>query len=223
MKLQPIRNEKLSSLFSAPDKKFEDHKPELKKDLPKKEAKKREYDPEDHKAQKMNNNSALESRGDKFLAAGQGEISNQGGSGSYMGKQTNNSIWDNDVLTNLADKQSNHESTSEEKAAMEKTRNGFKQDRLDSMVESLQNSDMRKANTVGDLSSSDGSAGRTSDYRLPKNNISMFDNGDFDRVPEKSVGDEIREAARKPKEKDNSWRELKPAQKLNDKISKLFD
>lgn len=223
MKLQPIKNEKFSSLFSGPEKDFKDHIPETKGKKPRKEAKKH-YTPdaETQKAQKMDNNSALNSRGDKFLSAGEGNINNQGGSSNYIGKGTNNSIWDNGVLDRLAQSQSNHEKTKEEKSDTEKTRNGFKQERLDAMVSSLQNADTRKANTIGDLTSSDGSSGRQN-YRLPTNNISMFDSGDFDRVPEKSVGDEIREAARTPKEKDNSWREMKPTQKLNEKISKLFD
>tara|TARA_Y100000310_G_scaffold258362_1_gene266745 strand:- start:288 stop:959 length:672 start_codon:yes stop_codon:yes gene_type:complete len=223
MTLQPVRNEKLSSLFTTPDKDFKDHVPEMKPKKPRKEAKKY-YTPglESQKAQSMNNGSAIDSRGDKFLSANQGTVRDEGGSGAYMGKETNNSIWDSEILQRLADKQSNHEKTAEEKEHTEKVRNGFKQERMDSMVDSLQDSDLRKANTVGDLTAADGSAAR-SRYRMPENNISIFDTGNFDRVPEKSEGDKVREAARAPKEKDDSWRGPKPAQKLNDKISKLFD
>jgi hypothetical protein len=177
------------------------------------------------KAKKLDNNEAVASRfSNAILSAGQGNITNMGGPQKQMGSETNNSIWDSGILEKLAGTPSNKEKTIESKEEIENLRNSMKSGRIDEMVEALKETDQRKDATVTGMSEYTERDART--YQLPSRNISIFDTKeemDFRRVPEKTAGELSVEEAGIPKEKDESWKDIKGAPRLKNTLDTLFD
>lgn len=176
-------------------------------------------------ARKLDNNESVASRfSNAILSAGvsgEGGVSNNGGSSNQHGGQTQNSIFDPNVLDRIAKTPDNKEKTAEEKQDREHYQNSLKQERLDSMIESLSDVDTRKDATVtnvGEFSE------RSSSYKLPKNNISMFDDDrDFSRVPEKTDGEIDKDMSRAAKVKDDSWKRVEGTSKRTSVLDNLFD
>ena len=177
------------------------------------------------KAKKLDNNEAVNSRfSNAILSAGQGSITNIGGPKKQLGSETNNSIWDSGVLERIAGTPSNKEKTAEDKEEIETLRNSMKSGRIDEMVESLKETDQRKDATVTGMSEYHDRDARS--YQLPSRNISIFDTKeemDFRRVPEKTAGEQSIEEAAIPKEKDESWKDIKGAPRLKNTLDTLFD
>lgn len=221
-KLHKANGQESDGFFSMPNKSFRDHVPQMKKDMPKKAEKDRSWATQ-KPASRMDNNSAIDSRGSKFLSAGMGQVSDDRGPRKHIGSHNQNSMWDSGVIDRLAKQQGNDEKTSAERESIEKTRNGFKQERMDALVEGIREADTRKDSGVTSMGGVDGSGSRKS-YRMPSQNISIFDdNSNFSRIPEKSKGDKIRESARKPKERDDSWKKVSGTTNTKSLMDSLFD
>ena len=157
-------------------------------------------------ATRSDNSRAIEGRGGQILTAGGGSIRDTGGPRKHMGSITNNSIWDSGVLQDLAQKRSNDETTAEIKSNVQHLRNSMKEDRIDQMVEDLQNTDLRKDSTVKNTGEY---IERGSNYKAPQNHISIFDDKlDFSRVPEKTAGEKSAEESRKEKDKEYDKRRI---------------
>ena len=73
---------------------------------------------------------------------------------------------------------------------------------------------MRKADSVASSGEFSGSK-----YSMPQNNISIFDSEEFERVPEKTAGEQLE----KEVVKDDTWKDIKPATKTSDQFNKMFD
>ncbi len=157
----------------------------------------------------------------RILSAGKGAITENGGPSKYIGSQTNNSIWDSDVLFRLAGIPTNKEQTLEIRSEIRKLRNGFDQERFNKMAEDAQNVDLRKDATVqnaGEFTE------RASNYKRPQNNMSIFDTTfDFERVPEKTAGEKASERAREVKAKDNSWKKRKGTFSTRNIMDQMID
>jgi len=172
---------------------------------------------------KLDNNEAVKSRfGNAILSAGQGKITDIGGPSKQLGSETNNSIWDTNVLNKLKESKDNKEKTIESKEKINRLRNSFKQDRMDQMVESLHEVDNRKDATVKSIQERESCLG---DCKLPKNNISIFDKEkDFSRVPEKTDGELVTEKIHAAAgEKDDSWKDVRGQTKRNNTLDNLFN
>jgi len=176
---------------------------------------KEENNPQLKPAQKSDNSSAIDNRAGSILSAGKGSVSDFGGPSKYVGSQTSNSIWDSNVIENLASVKDSGEKIKEENIQTKEKRKAIKEERLEDMTKSLQETDMRKSNGVSNSGEFKGSK-----YNMPQNNISIFDNAEFERVPEKTEGEKI---AEKETTKDDSWKNLKGTTKTNDYLNKLFD
>ena len=165
-------------------------------------------------AQKADNSSAIDNRAGSILSAGKGSVTDFGGPSKYIGSQTSNSIWDSGVIESLAGEQDNGEKIKEENLQLKSNRNAIKEERLDNMAQSLQETDMRKADSVASSGEFSGSK-----YSMPQNNISIFDSEEFERVPEKTAGEQLE----KEVVKDDTWKDIKPATKTSDQFNKMFD
>ena len=166
-------------------------------------------------AQKADNSSAIDNRAGSILSAGKGSVTDFGGPSKYIGSQTSNSIWDSGVIESLAEKQDNGEKIKEENIQMKSKREAIKEERLDNMTQSLQDTDMRKADSIASSGEFKGSK-----YNMPQNNISIFDSAEFERVPEKTAGEKLGE---KEVVKDDTWKDIKKATTTNDTFNKMFD
>jgi|ETNvirnome_2_130_1030620.scaffolds.fasta_scaffold05528_2 hypothetical protein len=165
-------------------------------------------------AQKADNSSAIDNRAGSILSAGRGSVSDFGGPSKQIGSQTSNSIWDSKIIESLAAKQDNGEKIKEENLQLKSNRNAIKEERLDNMAQALQDTDMRKADSVANSGEYSGSK-----YSMPQNNISIFDSAEFERIPEKTAGEQLT----KEVVKDDSWKDIKPATKTSDQFNKMFD
>ena len=85
------------------------------------EKKAEEFKPQSSsKTNKLDNNKAIDSRfSNTILSAGQGTITNNGGSGNQMGSKTSNSIWDTDVIDRLKQTKDNSDFTQGYKLCLE--------------------------------------------------------------------------------------------------------
>jgi len=156
-----------------------------------------------------------------ILSAGIGHIKDTGGPKQQLGTQTNNSIWDSEILERLAGTPSNKEKTLETKENINRLRNSLKQGRIDEMVKSLQSTDTRKdagVRNIGEYTE------RGAKYQMPTRHMSIFDSDtDFGRVPQKTAGEGVTEEVNKPKEKDDSWKDVKGTKKVNNALDNFFD
>ena len=147
-----------------------------------------------------------------------GTVKDFGGPKKYIKSETSNSIWDSEVIDRQKEAQDSKERIQAEKQQIQKLRDDIKQERLDKMVEAIQGTDTRKASTVTRMADAGSDT-----YKAPQNGISIFDKGDFERIAEKTEGEKIRDRARAPKEKDESWKEIRGAQSTSKVTSALFD
>jgi len=178
--------------------------------------------PIDSTVYRSDNNRGMESRGGRsILSAGQGSITDKGGPKKYEGSSTNNSIWDNNILQKLSESKDSGESIKETQAKIIDHRQSMREERMNNIVDSLQKTDTRKANSVSDVTSPEHAG---SSYKAPKHNISIFDDvADFTRVPEKTAGEMASEESNKSKEKDESWKDIKKPESTRSMFDNLFD
>ena len=207
-----IRNSKdiYSSFFTSnvPDTPYEDHVPELKKNI-KKEAKARDESWKD-----LGNNKAMRrsAEGDlgsnRVLNSGVGGEKTESNSLNFIGGKNQNSIFDSGKLQSLASTPSDDEKTAQEKDRIQKVKAGWEEDRLTQMAEGVIENSLNGG--VKNVSTTDASAGKRD---LPQNGISIFDEGDFQRIPEKTAGEKLKD---KPKiAKDESWKQTGKSTKLD--------
>jgi len=176
---------------------------------------------EDQKAKKLNNSEVINSTrsANSVLNAGGGSIRDEGGPSKYIGAETQNSIWDTNVVEKLAGTQSNKEKTDAEKENRQAQRKSIRQESLDNMTEALSQTDTRKASDISSLSERE-----SVNYRKPvSNNLSIFDSEVFDNMPEKTAGEIMADNARIEKEADTSWRDNRGTFKSKDVVNRLFN
>jgi hypothetical protein len=152
------------------------------------------------------------------LSAGGGSIKETGGPNKFIGSESHNSIWNTEKLAELKQSKDNKEKTTEEKQSITNVRASMRKERIDAMVEGIKSGEQRKDATVASIDSSDGQS-----YHAPTRGISIFDSAEFERVPEKTDGEKSADSARKPKEKDESWKELHRPMSSKDIVNNLFE
>lgn len=169
---------------------------------------------------RSDNSRGLNSRsGEKsILSAGGSSIKDTGGPRKYVGSETQNSIWGSSVVEKLIATADGGERIKQEKKDLANLRENFQRERLDSMVESLNNTDTRKASSVSSIGELSGGS-----FRTPSNSMSIFDSTDFQRVPEKTDGEKMVESARTEKAKDESWKTINKTQSPKSVFDKLFE
>ena len=136
-----------------------------------------------------------------------------------MGSQSNNSIWDSNVLSRLIDQTTSKEETEQQKGRIDKLRNSLRDGRIDEMVDAIKSTETRKESTV----SQTGNYFESSKYKEPQNSIGIFDNNEFSNVPEQTHGEKVAMEARQPKEKDDSWKDIRGTSKVKSTLDTFFD
>lgn len=208
MKIQKSSN--FDSLFTSnvPEGSFEDHVPELKKNI-KKESKTKDTSWRQLENQKAMKRSAEGDLGkNRILNSGVGGEKNEKNSLNFIGSQNKNSIWNSEKLQALSGTPSDDEKTAQEKDRVKKVKAGWEKERLDEIskgiIENALDGGVKSANVQ------DGSTGKRD---LPQNNISIFDENDFQRIPDKTSGEKLKD---KPKvAKDESWKKTGKSTKLD--------
>ena len=152
------------------------------------------------------------------MSARTGDVTNIGGPKKHLGSQTGNSIWEPDRVEKLNGTKDNREKTIEDKAEIESLRKSMKAGRLDEMVEAIKATDTRTDSSILSKPSFAGS-----NFKKPQSGISIFDNGDFERIPEKTEGEKMAEEVRKAPEPDDSWKGIHKPKTANRAIDRIFD
>lgn len=150
-------------------------------------------------------------------------------SGRYMGCVRNpNSIWDTEALQRYAVEKHGDERIKEAQVKKEEMVKTAKQEMWNEMQEKLTDPNMVNK---GITKAADTTAAEPAgNQKLAANAMSMFsEERDFQNIPEKSVGDMIKEAAEKRSGKSKTaeakaeWNKVEPAKKTTDKLDTLFD
>jgi len=197
----------INFLFDQPD----EIKPEEKK-----ASGKQEVTPEDMKSRKLDHHDTMASS-KSVASARTGTVSDIGGPSKQIKSVTGNSIWDS-APKNIPDTQSQ---TRQEKERVAENKRIAEKQRMDDLVEKLQSTDQRKASSasVSSLSPLGGSK-----FNLPQQGMSIFDQGDYERIPEKTAGEKVSEEneARR-NQKDTSWKNSGRSFSSKDVVNRLFD
>lgn len=147
-------------------------------------------------------------------------------SGRYMGCIRNpNSIWDSEAMQQLATKKHGDEAIKTAQLNREETIKTAKQEHWNEIASQLQDPNLVQKGII--KSAQTTSQEPVGDQKLPANSMSIFSNDrEFSNIPERSVGDMIKEAAtkraNKSKEAKEEWNKVTPSQKANDGISVVF-
>jgi hypothetical protein len=170
-------------------------------------------------SQKLSENPSMNSK--QVFSARSGKISDNGGPNQ---PKTGNSIWEPDRIAKKIDdaELTNRERTKIAKDERAEAVRSESQQRLDAMVESIREAgiDQRKDATVKPIIQS----GEPQAYASPNNAMSIFDKGDFERVPEKTEGEKLADSkAARRAEIDDSWRFGGKAVTSRDAVNRLFD
>lgn len=175
---------------------------------------------EEQKSKKLSSKDDGHMKGSSIMSANLGAVDDIGGPSKQLKTPTSNSIWDSDKISSQVDKKDNKEITREEKQSMQDIKKQKKQQRMDELVDSIQEN--KKGNSIDLFSSSE--APKEGDYKIPSNQMSIFDNNAFDNIPEKTKGEKIAEDSKKRKaQKDESWKQDKKALSSEDIKNKLFN
>lgn len=176
---------------------------------------------EEQKSKKMGGFNSMTSNGSTILSANAENISDMRGPSKQLKTPISNSIfdpWKNAREAKIID---NKTATQIEKDQIATNKRFSEQKRMDDLVEALQNTDQRKASSIhrtGTGFSDD------SNFKASKNNISIFDSGDFERIPEKTAGEKTSdEVELKRSQVDESWKNNGKSVNSNEITNRFFD
>jgi len=141
-------------------------------------------------------------------------ITNEGGSGRGIGS-SRNSIADDEYLDRMSEAQTNKEATVEERRAWEAVRAIKEAEYRDAHYPRLGENEAEYLARRGDGVTPNHTAYRSGKW-VPYGQISMFDDQDFERIPERKM--ETREA-----KKDDSWQQVKRASTMQDSSGRYVD
>lgn len=176
---------------------------------------------ETQKSRKLSGFDPMTSNGSSIISANAGGITDMGGSDKQIKMPTSNSIFDPSKNAREALKIGEKTEGQIEKDRVVTNRRTAEQERMDTMAESLNTTDQTKALSVHRTGT--GNAEST-DFKVSRNNMSIFDSGDFERIPEKTGGEIISEqVAERNSQVDESWRNNGKSLKSSEITDRFFN
>jgi hypothetical protein len=175
---------------------------------------------EQQKSRSLKGFDPMTSNGSSIISANAGEITDMGGP-KRVKTPALNTIFDPWANQREAEKIGDKTEGQVEKERVASNRRTEEQERMDTMVEKLRSTDQTKASSVhrtgtGDLESTD--------FKASRNNMSIFDSSDFERIPEKTGGEIISEnVAERNSQIDESWRQNGKSLKSSEVTNRFFD
>lgn len=176
---------------------------------------------EEQKSRNLSGFDPMTSNGSSIISANAGGISDMGGPQKQIKTPISNSIFDPKSNQREASKIGDKTEGQIDKERVASNKRTAEQERMDSMVEKLQSTDQTKASSVhrtgtGNLESTD--------FKASRNNMSIFDSSDFERIPEKTGGEVISEkVAERNAQVDASWRQNGKSLKSSEVTNRFFD
>ena len=182
-------------------------------------------------AAKMSGNkqSAL-NKGCSVASAQAGGLSDIGGTVRQMKSATSNSIWDNDVIERIKKGEgevtkgeqikADNQKLAEERQALRKQ--NFNID-LNDLKAALGRGDLQSGHRISTAHTPVESENSNYSKKIGGNQQSLFGNRDYEAIPEKTVGETIKESAKARREKkDRSWEKHSKAASTRQKLSSFF-
>lgn len=176
---------------------------------------------EQQKSRNLSGFNPRTSNGSSIISANADAITDMGGSGKQIKMPISNSIFEPNRNAKEAEKIDSKTATQLEKAETATNRRTAEQERMDDLVANLQTTDQTKASSVNRTGTGDV---ESTAFRASQNNMSIFDSGDFERIPEKTGGEKISEqVAEKKAEVDESWRANGKSLKSSEVTDRFFN
>jgi len=216
--LRKVKNQNVMNLFSGEDELTKNYK-EAQDIVQLKNEKEKNIDDviEEQKSKKLSNKDDGYKTVKSIMSTGIGGIlSNDGGSSKASTEGSLNTIWGKkEIKATLPVKKENIAAIELEKEEEIKVKKQKDKERCES-IPSFGEGEV--------FSQKNGENEGSFKFLSGKNNMSIFDNDDFERIPDKTSGEMITEESQKRKEqKDESWKVSTKALSSKDITSKLFD
>ena len=167
-------------------------------------------------------------RGSTIGSARAGGLSDVGGPVRQMHTATNNSIWDPKIQETIRKTETTgeslHRKNAEADAAVKQIRQSDRNFHInkDEIIKGVREHGMPSAHSV---SANSAHATDSSNYgtKVPSHQISIFDQQAFERLPAKTAGEAIHDAAKaRQTKKDRSWAQPTVAASTKQQLSALF-
>lgn len=171
------------------------------------------------KAKKLSNKDDGLMTTHHISSARTGNISNNGGPTKFTKSESSNTIFDTNKSSRLAQEIDSKTRVKNEKEAIATNKRTAEQNRMNELVASLKQTELSKSATVSPVSRYSGS-----NYYSPKNNMSIFDTQEFERLVDKTSGEKVSEENKKRQaQKDESWKGNGKTFSSKDVLNNLFD
>ncbi len=174
---------------------------------------------EEQKAKKINNKDDGLMTVKNIRSAISGVIKDDGGPVKFIKSETSNTIWENNKSERLSKEIDSQTRAKIEKEKIADNKRIAEQKRMDDIVSFLKETEQSKDSNVSQLNSFSGSK-----YYSPKNNMSIFDTKEFERLAERSEGERISDENNEKKaQKDESWKNSGKQVSSKDFVNRFFD
>lgn len=161
------------------------------------------------------------SNGSSIISANAGGISDMRGPAKQIKTPISNSIFDPDYNQREAAKINDKTEGQIEKERIATNRRTAENERMNALVEALRTTDQTKADAIHRTGTG---VSESTVFRSSRNNMSIFDSSDFERVPEKTGGEKISEqVAERKAQVDESWRKNGKSLKSSEITNRFFD
>ena len=172
---------------------------------------------ETQRSKKLNNKDNGIMTSHHISSARTGDISDNGGPAKYIKSETSNTLWDSERTSKIT--VDSKENTAKEKDIIASNKRHAEQKRMNTMIEELRSTDQTKASAVSPAGSYSGS-----NYKSTSNNMSIFDTKDFERLPNKTAGEQVVDDNKNRRsQKDESWKNGGKSVSVQEVVSDYFN
>lgn len=157
---------------------------------------------EQQKAKKLENKDNGLMTNHTITSATTGVIRDEGGPSKYIKSESSNSIFDSGKTARESEKLDSKTKSRQDKEYIVANKRDAEQKRMDSLVEALKRTDQTKASAVSPAVPYSGT-----NYMKPIGSMSIFDTKDFQRLADKTGGEQVTEDKKERNNQvDDSWR-----------------
>lgn len=162
----------------------------------------------------------------KSIVPSRSAETDEGITNNNLKSKSTNSIWEPDFIEKRAKIKGNDERlkaiNKKEKQRREELKNATRNELINDkdLQEALNNNELKKENSISKLA--DANDSYNYDKHVPQNGMSIFDNGNFDKIAKKTKGEKIKgENLKRLSKKDRSWTKSPEDQQVSS--NKIFE
>jgi len=178
---------------------------------------------ETQKSKKLNNkyNGNGIMNGQSIFSARTEIIKDDGGPTKYMKGESSNTVWDNNKTARISQEIDSKTKTTQDKKVIADNKRYAEEKRMDILVDALKSTNTTKASAINP---SGQSSHNGTNYKNKASGMSIFDSEDFQRLPEKTAGEQVsKDNTSRYGQKDDSWRGGAKSTTTREVVSDFFD